>query len=68
MKKPEILKPRRLYEELSPNILEDYVCTVVHAYYKGKRTPLLPRHCKLYKRKPTKNHFLVGLLLLQRWD
>ena len=37
MKKPEILKPRRLYEELSPNILEDHVCTVVHAYYRDRK-------------------------------
>ena len=37
MKKPEILKPRKLYEELSPNILEDHVCTVVHAYYRDRK-------------------------------
>lgn len=37
MKKPEILKPRRLYEELSPNILENHVCIVVHAYYRDRK-------------------------------
>ena len=37
MKKPDILKPRRLYEELSPNVLEDYACTVVHAYYRDRK-------------------------------
>ena len=36
MKKPDILKPKNLYRELSPNILEDYICTVVHAHFKGR--------------------------------
>ena len=37
MKKPDILKPKDLYRELSPNILEDYICTVVHAHFKGSK-------------------------------
>lgn len=37
MKKPDILKPKDLYRELSPNILEDYICTIVHAHFKGRK-------------------------------
>ena len=37
MKKPDKLKPRKLYEELSPNIPEEYLCTIVHAYYQDSR-------------------------------
>ena len=46
MKKPDILKPRNLYEELSPNIPEEYLCTIVHAYYQDSRfhiiSPMFP--------------------------
>lgn len=37
MKKPAALKPNDIYVNLSPNILEDHICTVVHAYFKGSR-------------------------------
>ncbi|MBR5199070.1 MAG: hypothetical protein IKW20_04505 [Bacteroidales bacterium] len=37
MKKPDVLKPKRLYEKLSPNIPDDYHCTIVHAYYEDRR-------------------------------
>ena len=37
MKKPDILKPKDLYRELSPNIPEDYTCTIVHAHFKGRK-------------------------------
>lgn len=37
MKKPVALKPKNIYINLSPDNPEDHICTIKHAYFKGRQ-------------------------------